>query len=328
MFMKNRILISMVLGATSLSFVGCGDTTTNDSNDFSMCDSIGYTDSTTNALDALSGEKPVITLYGDRIITVPTGTASILADGDRAEAYDPQDGDLTNQIQRSNDVDLNQAGEYHIKYSVEDSDGNQDTKCRKVIVEGNNTEVNGLYGDYTSDDTTNNDGYVDGYTGGEQNNNDLGNLVGGDDSTGYSNYTSDLDTFIAWYANTCEGTFDSSLYNESTRTYNGKIDCSNKGLRTIDLTPLSMFDGINEIDLSKNKLTDIDFSPIKNIHTLYNLYINNNTSTLKKKYDTVAERNALYRYFTYLHGGKKDTDLFIGFKPRSGNKEDLLSIKF
>jgi len=322
MFIKNRILISMILGATSLSFVGCGDTTTtNDPNDFSMCDSIGYTDSTSNALDALSGEKPVITLYGDRIITVPAGTASILADGDRAEAYDPQDGDLTNQIKRSNDIDLNQAGEYHIKYSVEDSDGNQDIKCRKVIVQGTNTEANGIYdsgnGGYVDD------GYVDDYTGGGQGNSDLGTPLGGDNSTGYNNYTSDLDTFIAWYANTCGGTFDSSLYNESTRTYNGKIDCSNKGLRTIDLSPLSMFDGINVIDLSHNKLTDIDFSPIKNIHTLYKLYINNNTSTLKKKYDTVAERNALFRYFTYLHGGKKDTDLFIGFKPRSADKEEL-----
>jgi len=327
MFMKNRILISMILGATSLSFVGCGDTTDNP-NDFSMCDEIGYTDSATdNNLNALS-ENPTITLYGDRIITVPVGTTSILDNGDSVEASDPQDGDLKNEIQRSDDVNLNQAGEYHIKYTVEDSDGNQDTKCRKVIVEGNNTEVNGLYGDYTSDDTTNNDGYVDGYTGGEQNNNDLGTPLGGDDSTGYNNYSSDLDTFISWYDNTCGGTFNSSLYNESTRTYNGKIDCSNKGLRTIDLSPLSMFDGINEIDLSKNKLTDIDFSPIKNLHTLYNLNIAYNTSTLKKKYDTVEERNALYRYFPYLHGGKKDTDLFIGFKPRSGNKEDLLSIKF
>jgi len=91
---------------------------------------------------------------------------------------------------------------------------------------------------------------------------------------------------------------------------------------------LSMFDGINEIDLSHNKLTDIDFSPIRNIHTLYKLNIAYNTSILKNKYATVAERNALFRYFTYLHGGKKATDLWIGFKPRSGNKEDLLSIKF
>jgi len=328
MFMKNRILISMILGATSLSFVGCGDTT--DPNDFSMCEKIEDTDSTTNALDALSGENPVITLYGDRTIKVPVDTASILDDGDKAEAYDPQDGDLTSQIQRNNDVDLTQAGEYHIKYRVEDSDGNEDIKCRKVIVEGTNTDTNGIYdnGEYVDD------GYVEDYTGGEQNNNNLGNLVGEDDSSGgynnnYSSNSSDLDTFIAWYANTCGGTFNSSLYNESSKTYNGTIDCSNRGLTSIDLSSLSMFDGINEIDLSKNKLTDIDFSPIRNIHTLWKLNIAYNTQTLKNKYDTASERNALFRYFTNLHGGDgKTTGLWIGFKPRSGNKEDLLSIKF
>jgi len=333
MFIKNRILISMVLGATTLSFVGCGDTTTDNPNDFSMCDEIGYTDSTTNALDALSGENPVITLYGDRIITVPVGTTSILADGDRVEAYDPQDGDLTSQLaqNRSSDVNLNQAGEYHIKYMVEDSDGNQDIKCRKVIVQGTNTDANGIYdnGNYNTNNGNYDNGnynsgdYIDDYTGGGQGNSDLGTPLGGDDSIGYNNYSSDLDTFIAWYANTCGGTFNSSLYNESTKTYNGTIDCSNRGLRTIDLSPLSMFDGINEIDLSHNKLTDIDFSPIRDIHTLYKLNIAYNTSTLKKKYDTVSERNALFRYFTYLHGGKKDTDLWIGFKPRSADKEEL-----
>jgi len=333
MFMKNRILISMVLGATTLSFVGCGDTTTSDPNDFSMCDSLGYTDSTANALDALSGEKPVITLYGDRIITVPTGTASILADGDRAEAYDPQDGDLTNQIQRSNDVDLNQAGEYHIKYSVEDSDGNQDIKCRKVIVEGNNTDIVGIYdngndnytyGDYNYGDYNNNDGYVDGYTGGSQNDGYLGTIVDVDDSTqNYSSNDSKLDTFITWYSNTCGRAFNPSLYNEDTKTYKGKIDCSHMGLTSIDLTPLSVFDGINEIDLSHNRLTYIDFSPIRDIHTLWKLNISYNTQELKNRYNTPEKRKALFRYFTNLHGGDGKTGLWIGFKPRSEDKEEL-----
>jgi len=341
MFMKNRILISMILGATSLSFIGCGDTTTtNDPNDFSMCDGIGYTDiATDNNLNALSGENPIITLYGERIITVPIGTTSILDNGDNIKASDPQDGDLTNQVQRDDDVNLNQVGEYHIKYSVEDNDGNQDIKCRKVIVQGTNTDINGILdnGNYNTDngnydngnyntDNTNNGGYVDDYTGG-QGNNDLGTPIGGDNSTGNNNYSSnssDLDTFIAWYDNTCGGTFNRSLYNETTKTYNGTIDCSNRGLTSIDLSPLRMFDGINEIDLSHNKLTNIDFSPIRDINTLWKLNISYNTQTLKNKYDTVSERNALFRYFTNLHGGDgKTTGLWIGFKPRSADKEEL-----
>jgi len=337
MFIKNRILISMILSATSLSFIGCGDTTTTDNpNDFSMCDSIGYTDTTTNALDALSGEKPIITLYGDRIITVPVGTATILADGDKAEAYDPQDGDLTNQIQRTNDVNLNQAGEYHIKYRVEDSDGNEDIKCRKVIVEGNNTDIVGIYDngndnytygdyDYSNDNyNSDNDGYVDGYTGGGENSDYLGTIVDVDNSTqNYSTNDSKLDRFISWYSNTCGRAFNPSLYDENTRTYKGKIDCSYMGLTSIDLTPLSIFDGINEIDLSHNKLTYIDFSPIRDIHTLWKLNISYNTKELKNRYNTKEKRIALFNYFTNLHGGDGKTGLWIGFKPIMADRGEL-----
>jgi len=325
MFIKNTILISMILGTTSLSFVGCGDTTaTDDPNDFSMCDTIGYTNNARNNVDALSGDNPIITLDGQRIITISQGTASILSNGDIFYANDVQDGDLTNEVQRTDDVNLDVAGEYHIKYRVEDSEGNEDIKCRKVIVTGTdiNTNTTGNYddGNYNTDNYNNDNGYVDDYTG--QDNSNLGTLIDGGNSA--SNINSDLDTFIAWYSNTCGGVFNNNLYNESTKSYNGTIDCSNRGLTSIDLTPLSMFDGINEIKLNNNRLTDIDFTPIRDIHTLWKLNISYNTQTLKNKYDTASERNALFRFFTNLHGGDgKTTGLWIGFKPRNGDENEL-----
>jgi len=329
MFIKNRILLSMILGATSLSFIGCENTGTSNPNDFSMCDGIGYTNTTDNAVDSLSGDKPVITLYGDKIITVPVGTAGILNGGDRVEVSDPQDGDLKSQLQRSNDINLNQVGEYHIKYQVEDSDGNEDIKCRKVIVEGNTTDIVGVYdngeGNYTYGDNNSNDGYVDEYGEGNQDNTNLGTVVQ-DDSTEYHDnysYGSEIDTFVSWYSNTCGRVFNSNLYDENTKTYKGRIDCSHVGLTSIDLSPLSVFNGIDEIDLSYNKLTYIDFSPIRDISTLWRLNISYNTQTLKKRYDTKAERKALFRYFTNIHGGDGQTGLWIGFKPTNSDKEEL-----
>ncbi|MCK4442816.1 MAG: DUF5011 domain-containing protein, partial [Sulfurovaceae bacterium] len=142
MFIKNTVLISVILGVTSLSFIGCGETDSSDSNDFSMCDEIGYTNSATDSLNVLSG-NPVITLQGDRIITIPAGTSkdTILVN-DSYQAIDSSDNtDLTNDVKRVDDINPDVAGEYHIKYSVEDSDGNKDIKCRKVIVNGTDSTI-------------------------------------------------------------------------------------------------------------------------------------------------------------------------------------------
>jgi len=341
MFIKNRMILSLILGATSLSFIGCENTGTSNPNDFSMCDGIGYTDTTNSAANSLSGDNPIITLYGDKIITVPVGTASILNGGDRVEVTDPQDGDLKSELVRTNDINLNQAGEYHIKYRVEDSDGNEDIKCRKIIVEGNTTNIVGVYdngegnytyGDYTYDDYTydnnnnNNGGYVEEYGEENQDNTYTIGTVVQDDSTEYHDnysYGSEIDSFVSWYSNTCGRAFNSNLYDENTKTYKGRIDCSHLELTSIDLSPLSVFNGIDEIDLSYNKLTYIDFSPIRDISTLWRLNISYNTKTLKKRYDTKAERKALFRYFTNIHGGDGQTGLWIGFKPTNSDKEEL-----
>jgi hypothetical protein len=288
-----KVIVASIL-SSMIIFNGCGDTTeeNNCGVDVSM----------------LSGDNPLITLQGDTEIEIPLGTTEVLAD-DSFCAYDPQDGDLSQSVVRTNNIDFSRAGVYQVTYTVEDSDGFTDTKYRTVtIVDSNNNNSYGLL-------DPNNDSSISG--GGEYiDNSNLGEQIG---------ESNDIVTFTSWYYNTCGGTFDSTLYDSSTNSYSGKIDCSNKSLDSIDLTQLSMFSSIDTIDLSHNNLTNIDFTPIKDIQGLNYLYINNNTATLKKKYDTVSKRNALFRFFTNLHGGDGKTGLFIGFKPhqQDSDKETL-----
>ncbi|SFV64697.1 hypothetical protein MNB_SV-12-112 [hydrothermal vent metagenome] len=294
----NKILVTSIIFGMII-FSGCGDTG-NDGNTTTTCGS---------NVDMLSGDNPVITLEGDTEIEISLGTTEVLS-GDSYCAYDPQDGDLTQYIQRTNNIDFNRAGVYTVTYYVEDSDGYSDTKTRTVtIVDSNNANQQGDSGYYLGEEQ-----------GADYDSNpDLGEEIGGN---GGGSATIDIDSFIAWYSNTCNGTFDLRLYNETTGSYSGTIDCSNQGLEYIDLTQLGVFSSIDKIDLSKNKLTDIDFSPIKDIQGLNYLLINNNTATLKSKYDTKSERNALFRYFTNLHGGDGKTGLYIGFKPHQDSDVD------
>ena len=294
--MKKTVMGLMLFGM--VIFSGCSSDTTNDN------------------LGVLDDDKPRITLYGDKEIVINLGTNSVL-ENDSFIAEDAEDGDLTTSVKRTHNIDFTKVGVYQVTYFVEDSDGFTDTKTRTVkIVNPNDNASN----NNPSTDNQDHSGDIDTGTiiDNTQNgydNPDLGTPI---DGGGNSNY-SDIDSFKTWYYNTCGETFNESLYNSTTSSYRGKIDCSNKGLDYIDLNELSIFNSINIIDLSHNNLTDIDFTPIQNIQGLNYLYINNNTATLKNKYNTVSKRNALFRFFTNIHGGDGKTGLFIGFKP-NGNK--------
>ncbi|MCH9740074.1 MAG: DUF5011 domain-containing protein [Epsilonproteobacteria bacterium] len=275
------------------------------------------TDTTNDNLGVLDEDKPRITLYGEKDIYINLGTMVVL-ENDNFIAEDTVDGDLTDYVERTHNIDFTRAGEYQVTYFVEDSDGFSDTQTRSVTI---------VDPDYdSSTDNQNSSGNVDlGTQVGNENdsgNVDLGTPIGG------STY-SDIESFKVWYYNTCGETFNESLYNATTSSYSGKIDCSNKGLDYIDLSQLSIFNSIDSIDLGYNNLTDIDFSPIQDIQGLNYLYINNNTATLKSQYDTVSERNALFNFFTNLHGGDGKTGLFIGFKPhQQDSDEETLRISF
>ena len=348
---------------------------------FTGCD--GGTDS--NSTVASDGVTPTITLQGNKNIEVPLGTTTIPEDG--YTAFDFQDGDISENVTISNNIDVTKAGYYEVRYSVTDSDGNVGTAVRTVRIIGNGNDDSSYNGGET-DGNGNNGGndvyqgsapvisfnqdivyltlgedfrtsqYYNDYRATDVEDGDLTTQVQIDDSgfnrniTGtyiitYSvtdsnqNYTSkdksvviqnnyndnggnnssysELDNFKLWYSNTCGRTFNESLYTASTRKYHGKIDCSNQGLTSIDLSSLSVFDGVDDLDLSYNNLSYIDFSPIRDIHEMWGLHIDHNTQTLKKQYDTKSERNALFRYFTNIHGGNGNTNsneagLYVYFK--------------
>jgi len=365
MYIKHTILASLLLGLSTMTFTGCGET-----------DSNTTTVNNTDAVSCLSGDDPIITLEGETNIQIPLGTYTILENGDRYSACDPQDGDLSSAVQRTHNINFDQAGTYQISYNVTDSDGNSaETKYRTVtitngdydpynggqqnvvgslpVISFTDSSFNTLHlqlgetydrfayrasdledGDLTSQvivggdevDTNQAGTYYVTYTVTDSDGNtvtkdrtiyvgssdDFGTLVGSD---------SDIDTFKAWYSNTCGQTFIESAYNAATAEYNSKIDCSNQGLTNIDLRPLSVFRTIKSLDLSHNQLSyidfnqlglevnnvkvledldlsynnfsEIDFTPLHNLKNINRLWIQGNNLD----YDTEAKRDDLYQIF-------------------------------
>lgn len=75
--------------------------------------------------------KPVITLLGSKTETISVGDKYKDAG---ATATDNIDGDLTDKIKATGEVDTTKAGTYTIKYTVTDKAGNKASKTRTVIV--------------------------------------------------------------------------------------------------------------------------------------------------------------------------------------------------
>ena len=74
---------------------------------------------------------PVITILGENPIDIEV--FSDYADAG-ATAYDNVDGDLTDSIVTTDNVNTNVLGTYYVSYSVEDNSGNSETKTRTVNV--------------------------------------------------------------------------------------------------------------------------------------------------------------------------------------------------
>ncbi len=75
--------------------------------------------------------KPEITLNGDENISIYVGnTYNDLG----AKATDNYDGDITDKIKVTNNLDVNKVGVYEFVYSVKDTSGNENTIKRKVEV--------------------------------------------------------------------------------------------------------------------------------------------------------------------------------------------------
>jgi hypothetical protein len=274
-----KVIVASIL-SSMIIFNGCGDTTeeNNCGVDVSM----------------LSGDNPLITLQGDTEIEIPLGTTEVLAD-DSFCAYDPQDGDLSQSVVRTNNIDFSRAGVYQVTYTVEDSDGFTDTKYRTVtIVDEQNPNGN----EQSLLDTTTDGSLWSDVTGGT------------------------IESFKDWYSSVCGQTFDDSAYNANTGQYNGTIYCSNRNLQTIDLSELSIFSTIQGLDLSGNQLTDIDFSK---------LGLNELTNNTKILISLNLKNNQLntdnFDLFRPLHYLKNIDKLYIGGNYFNYSCDDLYKLR-
>lgn len=76
--------------------------------------------------------EPIIKLNGEENMTV---TIDTIYSDPGATAIDNLDGELTDSIKVTNNIDINKLGEYEIVYEVSDKNGNLAKKIRKVKVE-------------------------------------------------------------------------------------------------------------------------------------------------------------------------------------------------
>ena len=118
--MKKLVALSAVAGM--LIFTGCGETTDGEFN------------------DEYNEDAPVITLVGDREIEITLGNRTVNEPG--YSATDTQDGDLTQMVQVTNDINLDAPGTYTVSYDVMDSDGFKDTATRTVTIVDPNQDTN------------------------------------------------------------------------------------------------------------------------------------------------------------------------------------------
>lgn len=81
--------------------------------------------------DGEDTEAPVITLLGDNPMEMEVGDTY---EEPGATSEDNVDGDMTDQIEITGDVNTDEAGEYEITYTVTDEAGNEATETRTVIV--------------------------------------------------------------------------------------------------------------------------------------------------------------------------------------------------
>ncbi len=122
MIQKNKILSILLFALMSINFTACNSTGIDDNN------------------TTLNENRPVITLKGPIDIQIPLGTKSVLTEGDQYTAFDQQDGDISDKVQRTHDIDFSKAGVYHITYTVTDSDGFNDKKQRIVTIKASDTQ--------------------------------------------------------------------------------------------------------------------------------------------------------------------------------------------
>ena len=98
---------------------------------YKVTDSSGNVQEKKRQIYIIDGVKPTIDLNGDGTIILNVGE-EYKEQG--AKAQDEKDGDLSDRIEISGDVNTSQEGTYSVTYSVKDNNGNVTTVTREVMV--------------------------------------------------------------------------------------------------------------------------------------------------------------------------------------------------
>lgn len=98
---------------------------------YSVKDSSGNETIVKREIKFVDEEKPILTLNGTNNITLYLGSKYV-EPGYRA--IDNCDGDITNKVIITGNVDTNRIGTYKINYEVSDSSGNKATTIRSIII--------------------------------------------------------------------------------------------------------------------------------------------------------------------------------------------------
>ncbi|GAB3794145.1 immunoglobulin-like domain-containing protein [Virgibacillus kimchii] len=98
---------------------------------YTVSDAAGNNAEVKRTVVVVDTEAPVITLNGDEELQLEAGEEYVEPG---ATAEDIVDGDLTEQITISSDVNTEKAGEYMVTYSVSDTAGNEAIRIRTVNV--------------------------------------------------------------------------------------------------------------------------------------------------------------------------------------------------
>lgn len=98
---------------------------------YKVADSSGNKQEKIRKIYLVDDIKPTIDLIGDGTVILNIGE-EYKEQG--AKAQDEKDGDLTDRIEITGDVNTNQEGTYSVKYSVKDNNGNVTIATREVMV--------------------------------------------------------------------------------------------------------------------------------------------------------------------------------------------------
>lgn len=98
---------------------------------YKATDSSGNVQEKTRKVYTVDGVKPTIELNGDGTVILNVGE-EYKEEG--AKAQDEKDGDLTDRIEISGDINTNQEGTYTVKYTVKDNNGNETVATREIMV--------------------------------------------------------------------------------------------------------------------------------------------------------------------------------------------------